>query len=98
MYLDTTLIRPNSVPALSESDFLLRVFPNPADDFINIEFEELPAYSYDLQLFDIYGRMILQKNISEKIAVLNLRELEKGHYFIRVSDGRKERVVGVTRQ
>ncbi len=98
MYLDTTLIRPNSVPALSESDFLLRVFPNPADDFINIEFDDLTDFGYDLQLFDIYGRMILQKNISEKIAVLHLRELEKGHYFIRVSDGRKERVVGVTRQ
>ncbi len=69
------------------SDFML--YPNPAQDFINLKFKEDPDPFMDVQLFDINGQAIqfkYVKKISQRIIQIRIDQLSKGEYFIKVSD------------
>lgn len=60
----------------------LKVFPNPATDYVIID---LPSEisSAEFALFDMYGRILLQENISRK-AKINLPDLSAGVYLYQV--------------
>ena len=64
----------------------VKVFPNPASDFINLNFDWNSNHQYSYSLFDAIGHMIIsnQNLTSNKI---NLSaDLPKGIYLLKVSD------------
>jgi aminopeptidase N len=68
------------------SDF--KIYPNPASNFIIVE---LPENNCQLNILDVYGRTVLQKNLSTKNESLNL-DLASGIYFYRILN--KEQNIG----
>lgn len=60
------------------------VYPNPATDFLNIDFSQ--GEIGVLRLVDVYGRTRLSREIPQSSTTLDLQELEAGLYFL-VADG-----------
>ncbi|MDD3878184.1 MAG: T9SS type A sorting domain-containing protein [Bacteroidales bacterium] len=59
----------------------IEIFPNPAQDYINIYNTKL--YN-SILIYNLQGKLILQKPIKETKAQINISNLAKGMYLIRV--------------
>ncbi|TYB77180.1 T9SS type A sorting domain-containing protein [Bizionia myxarmorum] len=69
---------------LSVDDFSLKsisVTPNPAQDYINIDFPNSIS-NYTTELFDIAGKLVLKSNNVER---LNVSKLHSGIYILKIS-------------
>lgn len=77
---------PNSVKTLSASK--IRIYPNPADDFIDINVQTGIA---KVEILSITGQSILNENFTSTKVKVNIKTLDSGMYFIKVTDftGRK---------
>ena len=65
---------------LNENSLNLKVFPNPAQEFLYIDNDkELEAY-----VFDLLGKQVLREYINEK---LDISCLDKGTYILNLTDG-----------
>jgi len=72
------------------------VFPNPTNDVLNILFEEQNQDFWGIQLTDLTGRILLEKNkLTEQVFELNLpkENLSKGIYFLTIKIENKGKVV-----
>jgi hypothetical protein len=68
-----------------EQNIAFRVYPNPTSDRVNIVFEEVPKGDIQLQLFDITGRLIDNKEINNQNNItFNLNNLKKGVYILNI--------------
>ena len=64
----------------------LNVYPNPSNGIVNIEIEGNQTLS--VQVNDVVGKLISETTINSN-TTLNLQDLEKGVYFVTVSDSEK---------
>jgi len=62
-----------------------RVYPNPTDGSINISVQQADG-SQKLIILDVSGRLVLASNLEQQETQLDLSHLNKGIYFIEVSD------------
>jgi aminopeptidase YwaD len=74
------------------ADFQVSFFPNPTNDFLNINLGTLSEKEYQFSLIDISGKVVLEKTMSnpsliEKVAT---NELAKGIYLAKLSAGDKK--------
>ncbi len=62
----------------------IHIYPNPADNYIELEMPEQTNQQFRVALFDLGGRMVYRKMIypGERI---NTEELENGIYFLKAS-------------
>jgi len=85
---------PDSNPATSVSDSdkiieSLKVYPNPAEDFVTINFQ-IKELGIEAIITDITGRTVLQRPLTEgRSHVLDLRDVPRGMYNLSVTDGRQ---------
>ena len=82
----------SSVGIENVSSLKTSLFPNPANENVQINFE---GFSGEIQLhiFDVSGRLLVQKRINEGIQLLNIntQEFPTGSYLIRLGS-KQERV------
>jgi hypothetical protein len=60
----------------------LHVFPNPAENSINISGIQLENGKAQLRLTDIYGKLILEKTVTTTTSALETNQLANGVYLI----------------
>lgn len=69
----------------------LRVFPNPASGWTNLQFTDFPVDTYQVAVHDMTGRLLhVQKinlNSTRFILPVDLTRLPAGAYFIRIASG-----------
>ena len=66
----------------------INVFPNPFIDQTSIEFRSDHSTRYQLEIFDISGKLVLQKEPKTNSKfILNKGKLNAGLYILKVSDG-----------
>ncbi len=84
--------------AINESpdEFNLNVYPNPAKTVLNIRFEK--SSSYNLTLFSLDGRMVMNEKSNSEHHILNIASLDKGIYLLKVSDNNRSKIVKVVIQ
>ena len=58
-------------------------YPNPAQDFVNIEFSQL-YQSASFQLIDIGGKMVLEKQLTANRQSVNISAIPAGTYVFRI--------------
>ncbi|MBK7370674.1 MAG: T9SS type A sorting domain-containing protein [Saprospiraceae bacterium] len=63
-------------------DIKVKLFPNPAINFINIKFENQSIFLKEVSIIDIYGRTIL-KNFNTN-NVIFITDLSPGSYYIKM--------------
>jgi hypothetical protein len=78
-------------PLVSNGNELLNqldVFPNPAREVLNLNYE-VQSEQAVLGLFDLTGRQVLNRALdsNESYMELNIGELESGIYMLRIKDG-----------
>lgn len=59
----------------------LTLFPNPTNNILNIAFEQ--ENEYQIQVYDISGKLVLQKELSRGETQLKVTELKSGLYILR---------------
>ncbi len=65
-------------------DGQLRVFPNPATEFITVDLQDISP-SAKISLYDSQGRQVLERRLKEGEPV-PVSDLARGIYMYRVSD------------
>jgi hypothetical protein len=65
------------------------VRPNPANDFINIEWnDELDNRNIEIRILDLTGRIVISRSISNSTNSIkqNISSLNTGVYFVQISN------------
>jgi hypothetical protein len=62
---------------------VVNLFPNPARDRLNIYIIS-PNSSNQIKIFDVAGKMIYQQNVNEMLTTLDVDQLAKGIYFVKI--------------
>lgn len=57
-----------------------KIYPNPAKDFINIETNE----NSKLQIFDMQGRLVINKDLTKEANQINVQNLQQGTYLVKI--------------
>jgi len=63
--------------------FQINIYPNPVRDLLNIELTDLENKASYL-LYDVYGKVLLQKYISQKNTRLTMSDFPSGIYLIKI--------------
>lgn len=82
----------------SETDMGLKVYPNPAGDYLNIEIKNPNHLLFTISLLDEKGNEALIKNIYSGKTQVYTGDLKTGIYFVRVTGNGKKMVEKVVRQ
>ncbi len=84
IYFDDIRLMPDPLTNTAElqASSPLKVFPNPAQDFITIQLDELIR---EVQIFDLSGKLMLQANSLSKEDRIDLSGLSKGMYILKVN-------------
>lgn len=69
------------IAGLTQNTFI--VYPNPSNGIMNIKFNE--ATDATVQIVNIAGQVVYQNDIISDFATLNLKNLAKGYYTMRVN-------------
>lgn len=68
-----------------------KIFPNPGNTFMNLEFETRLPTQLNLTIYDFQGRKLFEKDIQSYAATqdlqINTTQWPQGMYFIRLSEG-----------
>lgn len=61
----------------------LELYPNPAEDYVNILVHE-DFKEADLQIYDMFGALIYEQKVKQKITPLNVQQLHTGSYIVKI--------------
>ncbi len=103
-YMDTTVkfvanflfsdIKRASAPAAIYTTFAeniaLKIFPVPAQDAINVVFENTNNISFDVELFDINGKQLLSKKATSNQIKIERNNVPNGLYLLRIKSDNGE--------
>lgn len=67
---------------------LMKVFPNPATDMVNVQLLLNEAQDVNMTIFDLQGRVVARRDfekVSNEIITLPVNELPAGTYYIRLA-------------
>lgn len=78
-----TVVSGTSTPVVNANDSLVRIFPNPATDYLYISFEN----TFDLTIFDIHGKEIIRLKDVKNSVSLPITHLKAGFYFVKIFSG-----------
>ncbi len=81
---------PSSI--LKKNEVSLEVFPNPVDDVLNVMFSE-QGFLYSLEVYDLTGRLLLEKEETVNSFQLNIGHLPEGVYLIKAKHSDKTEIV-----
>ena len=69
-----------SMPVLENKNYRLKLFPNPANQFVTIDIES----NGEVEVFDLHGRRIFSHFISDKFQ-LNIQDWDNGIYLVQLT-------------
>lgn len=72
-----------------EDASLFNIYPNPANEYINVKIQNSNIYPKSISIIDVFGNNVYQsKEIKENDAYrVDIRHLSSGSYFIQIFDG-----------
>ena len=74
------IINPSIVPNLNEPS-RARIYPNPANDKLNIEDPQL----YEIQIIDVTGRVLINKSCYPAKFTIDIASLKSGLYLVKLN-------------
>ncbi len=73
------------------------VFPNPVTKTMNVSIPGILGMA-DIRVFDIYGKLVLQRSTGQTNTQLDLSSLPSGMYMVKVVNDGKETSMKVVKQ
>jgi hypothetical protein len=77
----SVFIKLNKKPNFSEN---IDIYPNPAQDIVNIRFVNLPEIDVEFLLLDFSGKQVYHKKALSKFEIINIKNFPAGVYFIKI--------------
>ncbi len=65
------------------------IYPNPASDYLSISMNTLNTDKQNIQLYDISGKLVLSRSITDKTIKMNIKHLENGVYIVKIGNNFK---------
>ena len=65
----------------------VNLYPNPANEVVNVECTMNNVHIEALEVFDVYGKLINTVNVIDNPTRINVSNLANGMYFVRVTTG-----------
>ena len=74
---------------MSVAEETIFVYPNPAKEFINVEFSGLSDENISIEIIDVFGKVVQKENRKNENGIfnLNVRSLAAGYYVLKISSG-----------
>ena len=72
-----------------------KLIPNPASSLLMIAFNESPAITLDIELFNNLGHKIKWVRTKNKVTTIPVSELPAGNYFIKITGNKHDQTIGV---
>ncbi len=78
-----------SAPIIISESLLINVYPNPADDYINIYYQSTDFERIEIEVINIEGKLVMSPIIVDNIEKentinINLKEAVPGTYFVKI--------------
>ena len=93
-----------AVTSINESagNMELNIYPNPSTDIVQIDLQNAGPGTYNLNVFDVEGRVILSRmvDVTDNFSktTLNTTSWSAGIYFIRLANNGEQKVVKVVKR
>ena len=81
-----------NVPTINASNARLRVWPNPASDFLHIELGAPLSQNTIIDVIDASGRIVITTSVRSSNKDLDVRAIQAGAYTVRIRDGNTIRI------
>lgn len=70
----------------------VNIFPNPANDFVNVQFNSLSAGTFSIEVYNTLGQRVSLEQLGFRTAgainhQINLSGLNAGVYFVKINNG-----------
>lgn len=69
----------------ADASSALTVYPNPANDKVNVSIEQSDVTITRVELFDVSGRLVLSEASTSNVSTLEISSLKQGMYLLKVS-------------
>ncbi|MDZ7741567.1 MAG: T9SS type A sorting domain-containing protein [Bacteroidota bacterium] len=87
LYIDNIQIAQTvDVAENAESEFTVNIYPNPSQGVITLDGRGMENAS-EVNVFNIHGKLVKSFAANENLEVIDLGNLSKGMYFIRIVNG-----------
>lgn len=83
-----TIISPQSVQTLTNGSIEALIFPNPANNTINVEVKD--KGEFNAALYDMMGRIVSTVKVNNGKAAISVSNVPSGMYFVRISGNSKQ--------
>ena len=87
----------NEYPSLSNSNYIVKIFPNPAEEKVKIYLSDITGSAL-LSLFDVNGKKVIERSLQERKTQIDISALPRGVYFVRVQDEKMTEVTKLVKQ
>lgn len=80
-----------STATLSQTDIAVQVFPNPTDDYLNIQLFDQDVHNIQLQLFNQKGQLLLMQKYTARAKAIHqimVSQLPSGLYWLEIKTAR----------
>jgi hypothetical protein len=71
-------------------DLTASVYPNPTTDFVLLKVENSISANFTFQLYDIQGKILLNKKVENNQTSISMADLANAVYFIKVLNNNNE--------
>lgn len=87
IYLSVLSIHPDPIREIIKKERVLKVYPNPANDIVNIEMKEMPIGKYNITFYGFNFQKSLQINhLHNGSESINIKSLLPGLYHLVIED------------
>ncbi len=80
------VIEPTEGVQDSENKLNFSIYPNPARDYVDISINNINTNQLNLQVYNILGKLVQTQIISQPTTRLNIKDIEKGVYILKVGN------------
>jgi hypothetical protein len=63
----------------------LKVYPNPVQEKLTVKLDNAVQKGFSIQLFDLYGKKLLQQTTRQQTLSIDVTQLVPGIYFLKVT-------------
>jgi hypothetical protein len=68
----------------------LKAFPNPTTNYLTLTIDNIELSNLNFQLFDISGKLLESKKITNTTEIIHMENLPSATYFLSVTNNNKE--------
>jgi hypothetical protein len=96
--LPTSMLIINESKTFKETSGFTKLYPNPTNSFVKVQFTEPVTKQVNYAVFDIWGRKLHEGQIFKNNSIIDFSSFQTGIYVVQLNDGEKQQFVKVMKE